>query len=74
MWPVQSSSYSFETHIKSDQLRLLDIETGETTIIFESSNRKDPVWIDEREILLFDHGNSGDGSTMIMHLDLANGW
>ncbi|PKS11835.1 hypothetical protein jhhlp_001129 [Lomentospora prolificans] len=68
-----SSTYSFESHSKADQIRLLNVETGETTVISESSSLKDPTWIGDTEVLLLDHSGNGDSTTSIVYLDVTKG-
>ncbi|KAG6001218.1 hypothetical protein E4U43_001387 [Claviceps pusilla] len=58
------SVYSFETHSKSSQIRILNIKQGTSHIVSEDTGASDPVWIGEHEILYLKGGDNG--STMII--------
>jgi dipeptidyl aminopeptidase/acylaminoacyl peptidase len=40
-----TSTYSFETHSKSQELRVLDIKTGQSTVLTSESGVSDPTWV-----------------------------
>lgn len=69
----QSSTYLFETHTKTEQIRLLDIKTRETSVISENPSYKEPTWIGDREILLLDVSASEEDVTSLLHWDLSGG-
>lgn len=58
------SVYSFETHSKSSQIRVLNIKEGTSHLVSEDSGASDPVWIGEKEVLYLKGGDNG--CTMIM--------
>ncbi|KAG6005142.1 hypothetical protein E4U21_000396 [Claviceps maximensis] len=58
------SVYSFETHSKSSQIRILNIREGASYIVSEDTRASDPVWIGEDEILYLK--GDDNGCTMIM--------
>ncbi|QPG99951.1 hypothetical protein C2857_002979 [Epichloe festucae Fl1] len=58
------SVYSFETHSKSCQIRVLNIKEGTSHLVSEDSGASDPVWIGEKELLYLKGGDNG--CTMIM--------
>ncbi|KHN95315.1 dipeptidyl peptidase [Metarhizium album ARSEF 1941] len=58
------SAYSFETHSKSSQLRVLNIKEGTSHLVSEDPGVSDPVWIGETEVMYLKGGDNG--CTMIM--------
>ncbi|CAG9938450.1 unnamed protein product [Clonostachys rosea f. rosea IK726] len=44
------STYSFETHVKTSQIRVLNIKDGASHLISENPAASDPVWISQDEI------------------------
>lgn len=46
----QVSTYSFETHVKTSQIRVLNIKDGASHLISENPAASDPVWISQDEI------------------------
>ncbi|KAG8427137.1 hypothetical protein J3459_007500 [Metarhizium acridum] len=58
------SAYSFETHSKSSQIRVLNIKEGTSHLVSEDSGASDPVWIGEKEVMYLKGGDNG--CTMIM--------
>lgn len=69
----QSSTYSFETHSKTEQIRLLDVESGETSVLSERSSHQEPVWVGDRELLLLDTSARDDDVTSLLYWDLSRG-
>ena len=69
----QCSSYSFETHSKTDQIRLLNVETSETSVLSENSSHKEPTWVGDRELILLDTSVSEDDTTSLLYWDLSSG-
>ncbi|KAK1755116.1 Alpha/Beta hydrolase protein [Echria macrotheca] len=45
------STYSFETHKKTAQIRVLDIASGQSTVLVEDLNASEPTWLSDDEFL-----------------------
>lgn len=69
----QSSTYSFETHSKTEQIRLLDVQSGEASVLSENSSYQEPVWVGDREILLLDTSARDEDITSLLYWDLTRG-
>lgn len=54
------STYSFEDHKKTSQVRVLDIESGDSISLVEDAKASEPVWLGDDEIL---HLKSDDNGT-----------
>jgi hypothetical protein len=61
---VQTSTYSFEEHKKTAQIRVLDIDTGNSTLLIEDINCSEPTWIGETEYLYL--RSAGKGTTALL--------
>lgn len=47
------NSYSFQTHSKSGQVRLLDLATGQSSVLFDKGlPYSDPVWLTDDDFLM----------------------
>jgi hypothetical protein len=44
---------------------VLDIASGDSTLLYENSAYSEPVWITDREILFFKSGERGSTSLML---------
>lgn len=64
------STYSFEEHKKSSQIRVLDIKSGHSTLCYEDNNASEPVWVGETDFIFLKGGEKG--CTSIMHADISN--
>ena len=53
------SSYSFADHRKTVQMRLLDVKSGQSTLLFQNPAYSEPTWIGETEFLLLKSGDRG---------------
>ncbi|KAG6219228.1 hypothetical protein E4U50_004881 [Claviceps purpurea] len=58
------SVYSFDTHSKSSQIRVLNTKEGTSHVVSKDSGASDPVWIGEKEVLYLKA--TENGCTMIM--------
>lgn len=63
------STYSFETHKTTAQFRLLDIESGQSSVLYEDNRISEPVWLDDDEFLFL---RSSDGGTAIIADNLSS--
>ncbi|KAI9719241.1 MAG: hypothetical protein M1812_003571 [Candelaria pacifica] len=59
------STYSFETHKTTSEIKVLDIETGKSTQCTGDERDKDPVWIGEGTEVVWLQGGK-DGMTKFM--------
>ncbi|PSN69781.1 hypothetical protein BS50DRAFT_519189 [Corynespora cassiicola Philippines] len=57
------STYSFGEHRKKSEIRLLDVESQESSVIVSDGSFSAPTWIDDKTILLL-HSES-DGTTTV---------
>lgn len=58
---LQVTTYSFETHSKTAQIRVLNIQDGSSHLISEDVGASEPVWISDTEVaFLKSHENSTD--------------
>ncbi|CAK7205643.1 hypothetical protein SEUCBS139899_008422 [Sporothrix eucalyptigena] len=59
------STYSFAEHSKTSQIRVLDIESGSSTLLYEGSSYSEPVWIGEDAFLFLKSGTKGATSIVL---------
>ncbi|KAL8951158.1 MAG: hypothetical protein Q9222_002846 [Ikaeria aurantiellina] len=60
------STYSFESHEKTSEIRVLNIANGQSTLITNDRKASDPIWLeDAKEILWFEEGNKGATKVVI---------
>lgn len=59
------STYSFEEHKKTSQIRVLDIKSGNSTLLFEDLNYSEPTWVGETEFIFLKSGDNGRTSLML---------
>ncbi|KAH6898827.1 Alpha/Beta hydrolase protein [Thelonectria olida] len=64
----QVSSYSFDSHSKSSQIRVLDIEDDRSYLISEDAAATDPIWISKTEVAFIQTGDNG--SSMLLSQDV----
>jgi hypothetical protein len=53
------STYSFQSHSKSAEIRILDIETGQSTLLNNDLNASEPTWLDNCCIAWLQGGEKG---------------
>jgi hypothetical protein len=53
------TSYDFEAHKKTSQLRVLDIETAQSRVLVENSGASEPTWIGDDEFLYLKGADKG---------------
>lgn len=66
------SAYSFETHKKTSQIRLLSIPSGQSSLLVEDSSASEPVWLGNDEFLFLKSGENGT-TTIVLGHELLNG-
>jgi hypothetical protein len=54
-----TSTYSFEDHAKTSEIRVLDVKSGETSLISDSAGASEPQWLDDETVLLLSEGKEG---------------
>lgn len=47
-----TSTYSFEEHAKTSEIRVLDVKSGETSLITDSDGASEPQWLDDETVLV----------------------
>lgn len=53
------SIYSFEEHKKTSQIRLLDIKSSNSTLLYEDLSYSEPTWVGETEFIFLKSGDNG---------------
>jgi Tol biopolymer transport system component len=61
----QQTQYSFLQHKKSTQIRVLDIESGQSKLMIESLNASEPAWLGDDEFLYLKTQDKGFTSIFI---------
>jgi hypothetical protein len=56
------STYSFVQHSKKSEIRVLDVETQETTLVTDDASASNAQWLGELVVLLV---SGEDGSTLV---------
>ncbi|KAJ9157411.1 Prolyl oligopeptidase [Pleurostoma richardsiae] len=59
------STYSFEEHKKTSQIRVLDIQSGHSTLLFEDLSYSEPTWIGEKEFIFLKSGDKGTTNLLL---------
>lgn len=60
----QVSTYSFATHTKSVQIRVLHVHSGRTDLLYEDNSYSEPTWIGNKDFIFFKSGDQGSTSLM----------
>ncbi|POS86812.1 dipeptidyl-peptidase-like protein V precursor, partial [Erysiphe pulchra] len=64
------STYSFQTHKKSVEIHLLNLETGESKVLNADVEASEPTWLGEGSLLLFlKSGEKGTTSLYLLNAD-----
>src|SRR4051794_40425199 len=65
------STYSFHSHSKTSEIRVLDIKTGQSKVLISDLKASEPTWLQEKNLVLWLKG--GDkGTTDLMLADAEN--
>ncbi|KAF2799106.1 dipeptidyl-peptidase-like protein V precursor [Melanomma pulvis-pyrius CBS 109.77] len=59
------STYSFAEHAKKFEIRVLDVESQQTTLITDNASASDPNWLGDKHILLLTSGDDGVTSVKV---------
>lgn len=65
------STYSFETHEKTSEIRVLDLATGSSKLLSNDSKARSPIWLVENDLVLWVKGGE-KGTTELVIGDAAN--
>jgi len=65
------STYSFSTHSKSAEIRVLDIKTGQSKLLSDDLNASEPTWVGEKNLVLWLKGGE-KGTTSLVLADAEN--
>lgn len=64
----QVSTYSFDTHSKTAQIRVMNVSDGTSALISEDLSASEPFWIGDNEIAYLKA--SDNGCTTLMYQDV----
>ncbi|KAL2127818.1 hypothetical protein VTI74DRAFT_10119 [Chaetomium olivicolor] len=59
------STYSFQEHKKTAQIRVLDIESGNSDLLVEDPSASEPVWLGNDEVLHLKGGDKGSTTLVV---------
>jgi hypothetical protein len=59
------STYSFAQHAKKSEIRMLDVESQQTSLITDDKSASEPVWIDDETIVLLKSEDDGTTSVIV---------
>lgn len=65
------STYSFQSHSKSSEIRVLDIKTGQSKVLSNDVNASEPTWLLEKNLILWLKGGE-KGTTDLILADAEN--
>lgn len=60
------STYSFETHKKTSEIRVLDVESGHSTLITNEEKTSEPNWLEDGNDLLWLKGGDKGATELIV--------
>lgn len=62
---LQVSTYSFEEHKKTSQIKVLDIETGWSVLMVDDASASEPLWLEDDVFLYLKSRDNGFTSLMV---------
>lgn len=65
------STYSFQSHSKASEIRVLDIKTGQSKVLSTDLNASEPTWLLEENLVLWLKGGE-KGATELVLADAEN--
>src|SRR4051812_9134454 len=65
------STYDFEKHARSSEIRVMDIKTGKSNVLTTDVNASEPVWLGEKNLVLW-LKEGGKGTTGLVMGDAEN--
>ncbi|KAF2270627.1 dipeptidyl-peptidase-like protein V precursor [Lojkania enalia] len=63
------SSYSFANHSKKSEIRMLDVETQQTSLVTDDSSASSPTWLGDDSILILYTREDGVTSVQVGNVD-----
>ncbi|TLD06570.1 uncharacterized protein PgNI_08797 [Pyricularia grisea] len=66
------STYSFSDHRKTSSIRVLDVKSGQSTVLFEDSTFSEPTWVSEHEFIFIKSGDNGTSTLMLSSVKHPN--
>ncbi|PHH64187.1 hypothetical protein CDD81_4934 [Ophiocordyceps australis] len=63
------SSYSFDKHVKTSSIRVLNVKDGSSRILCQDAAASEPVWIGDYDVLYVKSGDNGSCQLMAQHLE-----
>ena len=64
-----NNAYSFETHEKTVEIRILDVKSNESKLISRHKELSEPNWLDDETIFLLDKGSDGTTNVLVGPLE-----
>lgn len=58
------STYSFSEHAKKGEIRILDVESQQASLVTDDKSYSEPTWLDDKAMLLLN--SKDDGTTNIV--------
>jgi hypothetical protein len=65
------STYSFDSHSKTSEIRVLDIKTSQSKVLSSDTGASEPTWLLEKNLVLWLKGGE-KGSTHLVLADAEN--
>ncbi|KAK8197375.1 hypothetical protein IWZ00DRAFT_165879 [Phyllosticta capitalensis] len=59
------STYSFEEHSQSSEIRVLDVASKKSTLVTDNADASDPTWLDNGDILILAPGSNGTTDVLV---------
>jgi dipeptidyl aminopeptidase/acylaminoacyl peptidase len=67
------TTYSFESHKKTSQIRVLDIKSGQSTLLVEDLGASEPTWVSDDEFIYFKGWEKGKTILIVDSVSLPGG-
>lgn len=67
------STYSFEQHTQTSQIRILNIKDGKSYLILEDTAASEPIWLNKDEILFLRKGSRGQTGLFSLNVSGSSG-
>ncbi|KAE9370095.1 dipeptidyl-peptidase-like protein V precursor [Stipitochalara longipes BDJ] len=60
------STYDFEKHARSSEIRVLDMKTGQSNVLTADLNASEPTWLGEKHLVLWPKGGEKCTTSLVM--------
>jgi hypothetical protein len=60
------STYSFQSHSKTSEIRVLDIKTGQSKLLTSDINASEPTWLLQDNLVLWLKGGEKSRTTLVI--------